>query len=71
MTRGQGVFIQKYPAGVTLSDIKLFNKKTGWLIPAAAAPELKQIWSAGQDIALRSAKCRLSGSRKATNFHRA
>ena len=27
MTRGQGVFMQKYPEGVSVSDIKLFNKE--------------------------------------------
>ena len=41
MTRGQGVFIQKYPAGVTLSDIKLFNKEDGLAYPCGGGTRIE------------------------------
>lgn len=41
MTRGQGVFIQKYPAGVELSDIKLFSKEEGLAYPCGGGTRIE------------------------------
>lgn len=41
MTRGQGVFIQKYPAGVELSDIKLFTKEEGLAYPCGGGTRIE------------------------------
>lgn len=41
MTRGQGVFIQKYPEGVSLSDIKLFNKADGLAYPCGGGTRIE------------------------------
>ena len=41
MTRGQGVFVQKYPKGVGLSDIKLFNKADGLAYPCGGGTRIE------------------------------
>ena len=41
MTRGQGVNNQKYPDGVTLSDIKLFNKEDGLAYPCGGGTRIE------------------------------
>lgn len=41
MTRGQGVFMQKYPEGVSVSDIKLFNKEDGLAYPCGGGTRIE------------------------------
>lgn len=41
MTRGQGVFMQKYPEGVSVSDIKLFNKADGLTYPCGGGTRIE------------------------------
>lgn len=41
MTRGQGVFMQKYPEGVSVSDIKLFNKADGLAYPCGGGTRIE------------------------------
>ena len=41
MTRGQGVFMQKYPEGVSVSDIKLFNKEGGLAYPCGGGTRIE------------------------------
>ncbi len=41
MTRGQGVFMQKYPEGVSVSDIKLFNKEEGLAYPCGGGTRIE------------------------------
>lgn len=41
MTRGQGVFMQKYPEGVSVSDIKLFNKDDGLAYPCGGGTRIE------------------------------
>lgn len=41
MMRGQGVFMQKYPEGVSVSDIKLFNKEDGLAYPCGGGTRIE------------------------------
>lgn len=41
MTRGQGVFMQKYPEGVSVSDIKLFNKEDSLAYPCGGGTRIE------------------------------
>lgn len=41
MTRGQGVFMQKYPESISVSDIKLFNKEDGLAYPCGGGTRIE------------------------------